>query len=134
MGVKQENIQQALTETRVMEWISKGKSRQYCITQLQEEGMTRSVADHMYYGALKKLLPDPDLFTAYKQSLAQQNIDRLESIVESSISGTTGDKAIAIKAIDTLNKMISAYGDNGITIAQQDKDGAQQVIKIVFEK
>lgn len=88
----------------------------------------------MYYGALKKLLPDPDLFTAYKQSLAQQNIDRLESIVESSISGTTGDKAIAIKAIDTLNKMISAYGDNGITIAQQDKDGAQQVIKIVFDK
>lgn len=133
MADKQE-MQLAVTEVKVMEWISKGKTRQYCITQLQEDGMSRSAADHMYYGALKKLLPDPDLFTAYKQSLMQQNIDRLETIVDNTISGGTGDKAIAIKAIDTLNKMISAYGDNGITIAQQDKDGAQQVITITFEK
>lgn len=131
MADKQE-MQLAVTEIKVMEWISKGKTRQYCMTKLQEDGMTRSAADHMYYGALKKLLPDPDLFTAYKQSLMQQNIDRLEQIVDNTISGGTGDKAIAIKAIDTLNKMISAYGENSVTVAN-NKEG-EQIIKITFDR
>lgn len=127
-----QDMQVAVTETKVMEWISKGKTRQFCITKLQEEGMTRSAADHLYYGALKKLLPDPDLFSAYKQSLMQQNLDRLEQIVDSTISGNTGEKAIAIKAIDTMNKMISAYGENGVLI-NKDKEGNEQII-IRFEK
>lgn len=131
MADKQE-MQLAVTEVKVMEWISKGKTRQYCITQLQEDGMTRSAADHMYYGALKKLLPDPDLFTAYKQSLMQQNIDRLEQIVDNTISGGTGDKAIAIKAIDTLNKMCGVYGENSVTVAN-NKDG-EQIIRITFDR
>ena len=131
MADKQE-MQLAVTEVKVMEWISKGKTRQYCITQLQEDGMTRSAADHMYYGALKKLLPDPDLFTAYKQSLMQQNIDRLETIVDNTISGGTGDKAIAIKAIDTLNKMCGVYGENSVTVAN-NKDG-EQIIRITFDR
>ena len=131
MADKQE-MQLAVTEIKVMEWISKGKTRQYCITKLQEDGMTKSAADHMYYGALKKLLPDPDLFTAYKQSLMQQNIDRLEQIVDNTISGGTGDKAIAIKAIDTLNKMCGVYGENSVTVAN-NKDG-EQIIRIEFGK
>jgi hypothetical protein len=131
MADKQE-MQLAVTEVKVMEWISKGKTRQYCITKLQEDGMTKSAADHMYYGALKKLLPDPDLFTAYKQSLMQQNIDRLEQIVDNTISGGTGDKAIAIKAIDTLNKMCGVYGENSVTVAN-NKDG-EQIIRIEFGK
>lgn len=131
MADKQE-MQLAVTEVKVMEWISKGKTRQYCMTQLQEDGMTRSAADHMYYGALKKLLPDPDLFTAYKQSLMQQNIDRLETIVDNTISGGTGDKAIAIKAIDTLNKMCGVYGENSVTVAN-NKEG-EQIIKITFDR
>lgn len=131
MADKQE-MQLAVTEVKVMEWISKGKTRQYCITQLQEDGMTRSAADHMYYGALKKLLPDPDLFTAYKQSLMQQNIDRLETIVDNTISGGTGDKAIAIKAIDVLNKMTGCYGENSVTVAN-NKDG-EQIIRITFDR
>jgi len=131
MADKQE-MQLAVTEVKVMEWISKGKTRQYCMTKLQEDGMTKSAADHMYYGALKKLLPDPDLFTAYKQSLMQQNIDRLEQIVDNTISGGTGDKAIAIKAIDTLNKMTGVYGENSVTVANS-KDG-EQIIRIEFGK
>lgn len=131
MADKQE-MQLAVTEVKVMEWISKGKTRQYCMTKLQEDGMTKSAADHMYYGALKKLLPDPDLFTAYKQSLMQQNIDRLEQIVDNTISGGTGDKAIAIKAIDTLNKMCGVYGENSVTVAN-NKDG-EQIIRIEFGK
>lgn len=122
----------ALTETRIMEWVSKGHTRQYCMNKLQEEGMSRSAADTLYYHALKAMLPDPDLFTDYKQTLMQQNIDRLERIVESSISGGTADKALAIKAIDTLNKMCGSYGENSVTVAQ-NKDG-EQVIRITFEK
>lgn len=122
----------ALTETRIMEWVSKGHTRQYCMNKLQEEGMSRSAADTLYYHALKAMLPDPDLFTDYKQTLMQQNIDRLERIVESSISGSTADKALAIKAIDTLNKMISAYGENGVII-NKNKEGDEQII-IRFEK
>ena len=122
----------ALTETRIMEWVSKGHTRQYCMNKLQEEGMSRSAADTLYYHALKAMLPDPDLFTDYKQTLMQQNIDRLERIVESSISGSTADKALAIKAIDTLNKMISAYGENGVII-NKNKEGDEQIV-IRFEK
>lgn len=131
MADKQE-MQLAVTEIKVMEWISKGKTRQYCITKLQEDGMSKSAADHMYYGALKKLLPEPNLFTAYKQSLMQQNIDRLEQIVDNTISGGTGDKAIAIRAIDTLNKMCGVYGENSVTVANS-KDG-EQIIRIEFGK
>ena len=132
MAEKRGEFQMAQAELRVIDWISKGKTRQYCITQLQEEGMARGTANSLYYSALKAMLPDPDLFTAYKQSLMQQNIDRLESIVESSISGNTGEKAIAIKAIDTLNKMVGVYGENSVTVAQ-NKEG-EQVIQIRFEK
>ena len=122
----------AATGTKVMEWISQGHTRKYCMDRLQEEGMSRSAANTLYYNSLKELLPEPDLFTNYKQNLMQQNIDRLESIVESTISGNTAEKAIAIKAIDTLNKMCGSYGENSVTVAQ-NKEG-EQIIRITFEK
>lgn len=122
----------ALTETKVMEWVSKGHTRQYCMKKLQDEGMSWGAANSIYYSSLKAMLPNPDLFTDYKQTLMQQNIDRLEKIVESSISGSTADKALAIKAIDTLNKMVSAYGENGVII-NKNKEGDEQII-IRFEK
>lgn len=122
----------AATGTKVMEWISQGHTRKYCMDRLQEEGMSRSAANTLYYNSLKELLPEPDLFTNYKQNLTQQNIDRLESIVESTISGNTAEKAIAIKAIDTLNKMCGSYGENSVTVAQ-NKEG-EQIIRITFEK
>lgn len=131
MADKQE-MEIAVTETKVAEWISKGRTRQYIMNKLQEDGMTRANASNLYYAALKSIMPDPDLFSDYKKTLMQQNIDRLENIVESSISGNTAEKALAIKAIDTLNKMISAYGENGVLI-NKDKEGNEQII-IRFEK
>ena len=124
----------AITQATVAEWITKGHTRQYCLDKLMEDGMCLSSAKVMYYGALRELSPDPNLFDAYKKNLVQQNLDRLEKIVESSISGNTAEKAIAIKAIDTLNKLIGAYGDNNITIAQKDKEGQEQIIRITFDK
>ena len=123
-----------LTQAVVAEWITKGHTRQYCLDKLMADGMSLSAAKVLYYGALKDFSPDPDLFNDYKKTLTQQIIDRLEKIVESSISGNTAEKALAIKAIDTLNKLVGAYGDNNITIAQKDKEGQEQIIRISFDK
>lgn len=125
-------MEHALTKLEVSEWISKGRSRKYCIEKLVESGMKNGAANMLYYAALKELLPEPNLLDDYKKNLIQQNLDRLEQVIETSLSGNTADKAIALKAIDTLNKMCGAYSDNNITIAQQNKDGDQQIIQIRF--
>lgn len=125
-------MENSLTQTKVAEWISKGHTRQYCIKKLVQQGMTPYNAQNMYYGACKLIVPDPNLYDDYKRSIVQQNLDRLEQIVESSISGNTGEKMVALKAIDTLNKLAGAYGENSVTVAQ-NKEG-EQIIKITFEK
>lgn len=123
------------TKAVVIDWVSKGKSRQYIVDKLMTDyGMAYGGASDLYYRALKDMLPDADLFTDYKNTVIQQNLDRLEKIIETSISGNTAEKAIAIKAIDTINKMVQAYGDNNVTIAQRDKDGGEQIIRITFDK
>ena len=126
------DMEHTLTRLQVQEWISKGKSRKYCVDKLVETGMKNGAASMLYYRALKDMLPEPNLLDDYKKNLIQQNLDRLEQVIETSLSGNTADKAIALKAIDTLNKMCGAYSDNNITIAQQNKDGDQQIIQIRF--
>ena len=126
------DMEHALTKLEVSEWISKGRSRKYCIEKLVESGMKNGAANMLYYAALKELLPEPNLLDDYKKNLIQQNLDRLEQVIETSLSGNTADRAIALKAIDTLNKMCGAYSDNNITIAQQNKDGDGQIIQIRF--
>lgn len=132
MGNNRQNIDNALTQTKVAEWISKGHTRQYCLKRLVDDGMTPYNAQNMYYGAMKLITPEPDLFDEYKKGIIQQNLDRLEQIVESSISGNTGEKMVALKAIDTLNKLVGAYGENSVTIAK-NKDN-EEIIRITFDK
>lgn len=124
-----------ITQAKVAEWISQGKSRQYVWKRLQEEeGLKNTAIQSLYYGALRDILPGADLMADYKKEVVQQNYDRLESIIENSISGTTAaDKAIAIKAIDTLNKMCGAYNDNNqVTIAKNNQ--GEEIIKIDFAR
>lgn len=125
-------IATAVTIVQVTEWISKGKTRQYCINKLQEDGMSYSNANTIYYEAIKELTPDQNLFDDYKKGVIQQNLDRLETIIDSSISGNTGEKMVALKAIDQLNKLCGAYGENSVTIAK-NKDN-EEIIRITFEK
>lgn len=120
----------AITQATVAEWVSKGHTRKYCLDKLMEDGMCLSAAKVLYYGALKELTPDANLMDDYKRGIIQQNLDRLEQIVESSISGNTGEKMVALKAIDTLNKLVGAYGENSVTVAQS-KEG-DQIIQIRF--
>ena len=125
-------MEAALTQNKVMEWVSKGKSRKWCMERLQEEGMTSAAASSLYYESLKEMLPDPDLFADYKKALMQTNLDRLETIVESTISGNTGEKMVALKAIDQMCKLTGMYNDNQITVAR-NKDG-DEIIQITFDR
>lgn len=123
-----------MTTQEIADRVNDGQSKAQIIAWLQEErGMTWGSAKNLYYNTLKEMVPDDAYLQAYKKSLATTNIARLEKIVDDSLSGNTADKAIALKAIDQLNKICGAYADNNITIAQQNKDGDQQVIKITFE-
>ena len=123
-----------MTTQEIADRVNDGQSKAQIIAWLQEErGMTWGRAKNLYYNTLKEMVPDDAYLQAYKKSLATTNIARLEKIVDDSLSGNTADKAIALKAIDQLNKICGAYADNSVTIAQQNKDGDQQVIKITFE-
>lgn len=123
-----------MTTQEIADRVNEGQSKAQIIAWLQEErGMTWGSAKNLYYNTLKEMVPDDAYLQAYKKSLATTNIARLEKIVDDSLSGNTADKAIALKAIDQLNKICGAYSDNSVTIAQQNKDGDQQVIKITFE-
>lgn len=122
------------TLTTLADYISKGHSRDECIEMLVETTeMTRGSAYNLYHKALKQLLPDPKYMDDLKQTIIQQNLDRLEKIVNSSINGNTQEKKVALQAIDTLNKMFGAYADkNQVTIAK-DNSG-DEVIQITFSK
>lgn len=123
-----------MTTQEIADRVNDGQSKAQIIAWLQEErGMAWGSAKNLYYNTLKEMVPDDAYLQAYKKSLATTNIARLEKIVDDSLSGNTADKAIALKAIDQLNKICGAYADNSVTIAQQNKDGDGQVIKITFE-
>lgn len=123
-----------ITTQEISDRINDGQSKAQIIAWLQEaKNMTYGSAKNLYYNTLKEMVPDDAYLQAYKKSLATTNIARLEKIVDDSLSGNTADKAIALKAIDQLNKICGAYADNSVTIAQQNKNGDQQVIKITFE-
>lgn len=126
-------ISTVVTHDKVMNLITQGKSRKEILDRLQEEdGLAFKGAVKIYYSALRDVIPDPEFFEDYKKSVVQQNIDRLERIIDSSIEGNAGEKNTAIKAIDVMNKLVGAYGENQVNIARNDK--GDEVIQITFSK
>lgn len=120
-----------MTTQEIADRVNEGQSKAQIIAWLQEEkGMTWGSAKNLYYNTLKEMVPDDAYLQAYKKSLATTNIARLEKIVDNSLSGNTADKAIALKAIDQLNKICGAYADNSVTIAK-NKEG-DEIIQIRF--
>lgn len=121
-----------ITTQEISDRINDGQSKAQIIAWLQEaKNMTYGSAKNLYYNTLKEMVPDDAYLQAYKKSLATTNIARLEKIVDDSLSGNTADKAIALKAIDQLNKICGAYADNSVTIAK-NKEG-DEIIQIRFE-
>ena len=115
----------------VADRISKGTSKQTILKQLQEEGMTLNSAYNYYYDALKELAPEDTIIDEYKRGMMQANLNRLEQIIETSISGNSQDKQVALKAIDQISKILGFYNEgNKVTVAN-NKEG-EQIIQIEF--
>jgi len=114
------------------EFILEGHSRTDIVKWLEGQGIQRRNAYLIYYQALEELMPDESLIDNEKRYLIQQNLDRLESIINSSINGNTGDKKVALQAISELNKMLGIYESNKVTIAN-NKEG-EQIVQITFDK
>ena len=126
------NFKTIVNQAQVSEWISQGKSRQFILDALADSGAGPQEARKLYYTTIKDIIPSPDLFENHKQVVIQQNLDRLEGIIEKCIDGNTGDKKVALQAIAELNKMCGVYDSNKVTIAK-NKEG-DEVIQIAFDK
>lgn len=116
----------------IQDLVSKGKSREYCVNWLKEQGMTTKNAQRAYYNALKELVPDADMLDDYKKGLVQTNINRLEKIIDRNIEGDFKANSVAIKAISELNKMMGISDGNSVTIAKNEK--GEEIIRIDFSR
>lgn len=125
-------VENLVTQTEITQMLGEGQSRISIIKHLKEQGINEGQANHLYYAALKELSPQTNLLDDYKRGIIQQNLDRLERIVEKSIDGNSQEKSVAVKAIAEINKMLGAYQDNMVTIAR-NKEG-DEVIQITFDR
>lgn len=125
-------IEKKVTYMTIQDMIAQGKSRQSIIKYLTDQGTNISTANKLYYEALKDIQPDPNLLDDYKKGMIQQNLDRLEKIIDDCIDKESyQNKQVAIKAIAEINKMLGLSEGNNVTIAQ-NKDG-DQIINIRFD-
>lgn len=125
-------VENLVTQTEITQMLGEGQSRISIIKHLKEQGINEGQANHLYYAALKELSPQTNLLDDYKRGIIQQNLDRLERIVEKSMDGNSQEKSVAVKAIAEINKMLGAYQDNTVTIAR-NKEG-DEVIQITFDR
>lgn len=125
-------MEKTATKMEIMDAISKGQSRASIVQTLVDDGITYRNAQQLFYEAMKDMTPDINLLDDYKRGIMQQNLDRLEKIINSSIEGNTGEKKVALQAIDTLNKMLGIYSGNNVTI-NKNQEGDEQII-ISFDK
>lgn len=125
-------VENLATQTEITQMLGDGKSRMSIIKYLKEQGINEGQANYLYYAALKELSPETNLLDDYKRGIIQQNLDRLEKIVEKSMDGNSQEKSVAVKAIAEINKMLGAYQDSSVTIAR-NKEG-DEVIQITFDR
>ena len=78
-------------------------------------------------------MPENNFLDDHKRFLIQQNLDRLETIINTSITGNTGEKKVALQAIDTLNKMLGVYQDGNKVMIAKNNQG-DEIIQISFDK
>ena len=124
---KKPGMERAATRMEVMELISKGESRQSIVQSLVDTGIGHKNANLLYYEALKELAPEENMLDDYKRGMMQQNLDRLEKIINSSIEGNSQDKQVALKAIAEMNKMLGLSQGNNVTI-NKNNQGDEQII------
>ena len=117
-----------VTMTTVLEMLAQGKSRNTILKRLENTGMSTQHARTLYNNAIREFAPDTNLLDDYKRALIQQNLDRLERIIEETISGDTQEKEVALQSIDILNKMVGVYtSGNNVTI-NKNQEGDEQIV------
>lgn len=126
------NLTTKVNRMQVAEWLSQGKSRKFIMDSLVASGITPGVSRDLYYDTLKDFIPATNLIDEHKKAIIQQNLDRLEKIIEDCIDGNTGDKKVALNAIAELNKMCGVYESNKVTIAKNQE--GDEMIQISFDK
>jgi hypothetical protein len=125
--MRNKNIETRVQTYSVAEMINSGMTRQEIMKALTDQGIAPNYASKYYYMALKDLAPTPDLIDDYKKGMIQVNLDRLEKIVNETIDGNFQNKAIALKAIEQINKMLNITGNNEVVINKNNK-GDEQII------
>ncbi len=116
------------TLTEVLDMLAQGKTRNTILKRLENTGMSTSNARTLYNNAIREFAPDTNLLDDYKRALIQQNLDRLERIIEETISGDTQEKKVALQSIDILNKMVGVYtSGNNVTI-NKNQEGDEQIV------
>lgn len=116
---------------QVANYISQGHTKQQTLDWIVEElGISRRICSSYYHNALKQVIMDDDLLGDYKKTIQQQNYDRLEKIIDSTINGNAADKKVAIDAIKELNRMTDPGNGNSVTIGKNQ--GGEEVIQITF--
>lgn len=125
---KKPGMERAATRMEVMDAISKGQSRASIVQTLVDNGLGYKNANLLYYQAMKELTPEENMLDDYKRGMMQQNLDRLEKIINSSIEGNAGDKKVALQAIAEMNKMLGLSQGNNVTINKNNQGDEQIVI------
>lgn len=125
--MRNKDIETRVQTYSVAEMINSGMTRQEIMKALTDQGIAPNYASKYYYMALKDLAPEPDLLDDYKKGMIQLNLDRLEKIVNETIDGNFQNKAIALKAIEQINKMLNITNNNEVVI-NKNKEGDEQII------
>ena len=119
----------AISVVKVLElakMLSKGKSRQTIIEYAMSHYNVSEVQAKRYYVAASKYLI-PDNLDEYRKGIIQQNMERLETIIEKCMEDRQWKTAR--EAIDSLNKM---FGINGsgiqVGIHTDNENNTQQVV------
>lgn len=113
------NTQTVERVTSLAKMISEGQSRQ----KVQEWIMTNyevgeRQARAYYSAALRYLVPDNE--EEYKKGMIQANINRLENIIERTMTEDRTDFKNAIAAIRELNRIVEPKEKNTIEVASKD--------------
>lgn len=107
----------------IAQMISDGKSRKTIQQYIKDNyGVKDRQARCYYSAALRLLIPDESEFDEYRKGLIQANIDRLEKIIERSITGNTQDMKVAKDCISELNKMMGLGDKTNIMINKNDNE------------
>lgn len=107
----------------IAQMISDGKSRKTIQQYIKDNyGVKERQARAYYTAALRLLIPDESEYDEYRKGLIQANIDRLEKIIERSITGNTQDMKVAKDCISELNKMMGLGDKTNIMINKNNEE------------